>query len=118
MLTPGNYKIKESYLIIGDDGSTQLELTVYGYPKSFTALFELVPVQSKEDRLEAAIRKTCIDYLKLKFEVDTVNRFIEELDTDPERWLEYMATNAQTGELELQRWELTNDVSRFLEVEV
>ena len=117
MLTQGNYKVKSSRLIVGEDSSTQLELTVYGYPKPFTALFELVPVQSEEDRLEVATRQICIDYLRLKFDSATAEAFIEYTDTTPEQWLKYIATNKATGEVELQRWVLYDGIQRFVEEE-
>ena len=117
MLTQGNYKVKSSRLIVGEDGSTQLELTLHGYPTSFTALFELVPVQSEEDRLEAAIRKMCINYLMVKFQPKDAEYFIEHTDTTPERWLDYVAVNAQTDKPVLQRGDLMLDVIMFLERE-
>lgn len=117
MLTKGNYKVKESRLLVAEDGTTQLELTLHGYPRSFTAQFELVLVESREDRLKAAIRQVCIDYLKVKFNWDVAQDFIELTDTEPEQWLKYIATNAQTDEIELQREDLYLDVVRFLETE-
>lgn len=118
MLTPGNYKVKESRLIVGEDGTTRLELDVRGYPRSFTAQFGLVPVQSQEDREEQAAREWAIVYLKVKFNWDEVQGFVEFADTEDDcDWMQYIATNAQTGKITLQREDLVQDVIKFLDRE-
>ena len=117
MLTPGNYKVTSSRLLVAEDGTAQLELTMYAYPKPYTALFELAPVQSEEDQRRQYVRTMCIDYLRVKFNWDEVQGFIEYIDTTPEQWLEYIATNKATGEFELQRGDLMMDVIKFLDRE-
>jgi len=117
MPIPGNYKVRESRLLVAEDGTAKLELTMYAYPKPYTAAFELVPVLSKKELLESAIRRTCIGYLRLKFEPSVVEAFIEFTDTEEGGWLRYVAVNAQTGERELQREDLFQDVVKFLDEE-
>ena len=113
MLTPGNYKVKESKLIVAEDGTTQLELAVHGYPKPFKALFELIPVQSKEELMESSIRRSCINYLHAKFDIDVATYFTKYVDTEGGGWTQYAATNKATGEVELQREDLFLDADKF-----